>query len=483
MVQLPRNSANAQEMKLRETIARIDAFHPSVALDDLDGQTAYGLTVRDMLVKLRGLAVGILPSHLTDRLNEIEIDANDFVAASAAYAELEALVPTIKDVMELLQAFSDPRPDGKGHCPSCGPDKNASVLASKKRIQEGSYGLVSTTKHYRLLQCLACDAIYFQYESVFSEDWDIVRDPYTGEEREILRSTIKHWPLPSVLPIPNWEGELDDNELQDLLKETHGALDSGFLVSWISPRCGRTDDGRGDLRRDLGRDGTVVHDPPQSPAEEDGGGDRGSNRGHPGGGAGTRRHRTVGLDRGSEGGVDRAADPARRRPRAAAFAARVRQRRERALSGPALPAESESAGHRECEAAGRVASRARGRGRSGRRAEIRAAVVAWFRRRAAERLPERVAAWHAKAGVPMPRVKLASQQKRWGSCDQAGTIRLNWRIIQAPMRLVDYVVVHELVHLRHRGHGRDYWQAVGRVMPDYERRRRDLRERGAILVW
>ena len=56
----------------------------------------------------------------------------------------------------------------------------------------------------------------------------------------------------------------------------------------------------------------------------------------------------------------------------------------------------------------------------------------------------------------MPRVVVvANQQKRWGSCDQQGTIRLNWRIIQAPMRLVDYVVVHELVHLRHGGHGRD----------------------------
>ena len=106
-----------------------------------------------------------------------------------------------------------------------------------------------------------------------------------------------------------------------------------------------------------------------------------------------------------------------------------------------------------------------------------------FCRRVMESLPERVEAWHAKAGVPMPRVKVVSQAKRWGSCDQAGTIRLNWRIIQAPMRLVDYVVVHELVHLRHRGHGREYWQAVGRVMPDYERRRRDLRERGAFLVW
>ena len=75
------------------------------------------------------------------------------------------------------------------------------------------------------------------------------------------------------------------------------------------------------------------------------------------------------------------------------------------------------------------------------------------------------------AGVAMPPVIIADQQKRWGSCDRTGTIRLSYSIIQAPMRLVDYVVVHELVHLRHRGHGRDYWQAVGRVMSDFLRRR------------
>lgn len=119
----------------------------------------------------------------------------------------------------------------------------------------------------------------------------------------------------------------------------------------------------------------------------------------------------------------------------------------------------------------------------GQTANVRAALVAWLRRHAAERLPERVAAWRAKAGVAMPRVVIADQQKRWGSCDRNGAIRLNWRIIQAPMRLVDYVVVHELVHLRHRGHGRDYWQALGRVMPDYERRREDLRQRGVGLAW
>ena len=116
-------------------------------------------------------------------------------------------------------------------------------------------------------------------------------------------------------------------------------------------------------------------------------------------------------------------------------------------------------------------------------AHVRAALVSWFRRHAAERLPQRVAAWRSRAGVAMPRVVIADQQKRWGSCDPNCTIRLNWRIIQAPMRLVDYVVIHELVHLRDRGHGRDYWRALAKAIPDYERRREDLRERGVVLAW
>ena len=120
---------------------------------------------------------------------------------------------------------------------------------------------------------------------------------------------------------------------------------------------------------------------------------------------------------------------------------------------------------------------------AGQPAEVRAALVSWLRRRAEERLPERVEAWRMKVGVPMPQVLVADQRKRWGSCGQGGTIRLNWRIIQAPMRLIDYVVVHELTHLLHRGHGRDYWQAVGRFMPGYERRREELRDLGGRLMW
>ena len=114
---------------------------------------------------------------------------------------------------------------------------------------------------------------------------------------------------------------------------------------------------------------------------------------------------------------------------------------------------------------------------------VRAALVSWFRRQAEDRLPARVETWGAKSGVAMPSVAIVDQQKRWGSCDRHGTIRLNWRIVQAPMRLVDYVIVHELVHLQHRKHSPVYWQAVGRIVPDYERRREDLRQRGVSLMW
>ena len=111
-------------------------------------------------------------------------------------------------------------------------------------------------------------------------------------------------------------------------------------------------------------------------------------------------------------------------------------------------------------------------------ARVRTAMIVWFRLSRGVRLPERVEAWRTKARVAPPRVVVADQRKRWGSYEHRGTIRLDWRLVQAPMRLVGYVVVRELVRLRHRGHGCDYWQAVGRVMADYERRREDPRRCG-----
>jgi predicted metal-dependent hydrolase len=119
----------------------------------------------------------------------------------------------------------------------------------------------------------------------------------------------------------------------------------------------------------------------------------------------------------------------------------------------------------------------------GSAAAVRKAVAAWYRHHAAERLPERAAIWAEKMGVPVPVVLIRDQRRRWGSCDPKGNLRFNWRIGQAAMRLLDYVVAHELVHLAHRKHTAAFWSALGKVMPDYEARREALRGIGARLEW
>jgi predicted metal-dependent hydrolase len=113
------------------------------------------------------------------------------------------------------------------------------------------------------------------------------------------------------------------------------------------------------------------------------------------------------------------------------------------------------------------------------------ALVRWYRRHAEERLPERVAIWAKKLGIPMPSVLVRDQRRRWGSCNQAGEVRMNWRIIQAPYSLVDYVIAHELVHAVRGddGHSLGFWAQLGRVMPDYDERRDRLRHLGAELEW
>ncbi len=85
--------------------------------------------------------------------------------------------------------------------------------------------------------------------------------------------------------------------------------------------------------------------------------------------------------------------------------------------------------------------------------------------------------------MDLPPVLIRDQRKRWGSADAKGVLRFNWRVVQAPMRLVDYVVAHELVHLRYPDHTRAFWAALGEVMSDYEERREALRRFGRMMVW
>jgi len=114
---------------------------------------------------------------------------------------------------------------------------------------------------------------------------------------------------------------------------------------------------------------------------------------------------------------------------------------------------------------------------------VRESLVSWYRARAAARLPERAKFWAAATGLEPADVLIRDQRKRWGSADVRGIVRFNWRVIQAPMRCVDYVVAHELIHLRHPNHTRGFWSDLGQVMPDYEGQREALRRLGPMMIW
>jgi predicted metal-dependent hydrolase len=116
-------------------------------------------------------------------------------------------------------------------------------------------------------------------------------------------------------------------------------------------------------------------------------------------------------------------------------------------------------------------------------ADARMVLIAWYRQRAQERLEARVPLLAELIGVAPRKILVREQRTRWGSADANGHLRFNWRIVQAPTRLLDYVAAHELVHLLHADHTRDFWATLGRVMPDYEVRRERLRTLGRAMVW
>lgn len=102
-------------------------------------------------------------------------------------------------------------------------------------------------------------------------------------------------------------------------------------------------------------------------------------------------------------------------------------------------------------------------------------VTAWLRSTAQGWFEQRAAHYAPKLGVPLPAIRLSNAKSRWGSCHPDGRVRLNWRLIQMPPDLIDYVVVHELAHLREPNHSQRFWRWVAGVLPDYEQRRRTLR--------
>lgn len=109
------------------------------------------------------------------------------------------------------------------------------------------------------------------------------------------------------------------------------------------------------------------------------------------------------------------------------------------------------------------------------------AFAKWYVEHAQPWLDARVSEWATRLAVQPAGLTVRDQGYRWGSCGVDGQLYFHWKVIQLPPRLIDYVIVHELVHLKHGDHGPAFWAAVSRAMPDYELRRQRLRELGAVL--
>ncbi|MDT8900678.1 M48 family metallopeptidase [Anaeroselena agilis] len=113
---------------------------------------------------------------------------------------------------------------------------------------------------------------------------------------------------------------------------------------------------------------------------------------------------------------------------------------------------------------------------------LAAALRHWYVEQARAVLTERTAQWAEVLGVRPLRIFIREQKSRWGSCSSRGNVNYNWRVVMAPPAVVDYLVIHELCHMREANHSAAFWRLVEAADPDYREHRKWLRSHGALLT-
>lgn len=114
----------------------------------------------------------------------------------------------------------------------------------------------------------------------------------------------------------------------------------------------------------------------------------------------------------------------------------------------------------------------------------KAAMEDWYIRNARIRFESRCAYFAPLLGVTYHTIRIKNQKSRWGSCSGKGNLNFNWKLIMAPEEVLDYLVVHELCHLKYMNHSKEFWSLVASLLPDYKKQEQWIEEnQRRILIW
>lgn len=112
---------------------------------------------------------------------------------------------------------------------------------------------------------------------------------------------------------------------------------------------------------------------------------------------------------------------------------------------------------------------------------IKKKILEWYKEHALETVTKQVVEWAERMDVKYRSIGLSNAKKRWGACSHIDELTFNWRLIMAPVHVIDYVVIHELAHITEKNHSKNFWAIVQRYCPDYKLRRRWLKVHGNTM--
>jgi predicted metal-dependent hydrolase len=107
----------------------------------------------------------------------------------------------------------------------------------------------------------------------------------------------------------------------------------------------------------------------------------------------------------------------------------------------------------------------------------------WYKSQAFDHIAQRVDDYVQITGLKYQTIKINKAKTRWGSCGHKNALNFTWRLIMAPPRVVDYVIAHELMHLKQKNHSHQFWEEIARIIPDYKQDERWLKQNGHLLAW